>query len=109
MGGTDFGRESRIYNGIESMRLDAVQAATQICNRCIKADLISMDEKQLACTKDEVGVYLQTVRGFTSCMEDLLVHLYNQYVARPLKLKERSLQDTVGRKVLTADGLVDNR
>ena len=110
MGGTDFGRESVFYRALDSIVIDTNRALDRILRIwIIYVDFDKKNEIRMDDMKKKTNQDLSQLDEFTGCMEDLLVHIYNEYVVNPLKLKKRFVPSTPGRRCIMSNGLVDNR
>lgn len=110
MGGTDFGSETSIYQGLRCVGKDTTVSLLNITNKWVNfINFNGMTEIQLDSLINETKKDLQQVDEFDRCLNDVLVHLYNKYVASPLKLRKNSLKNTQGRRYISQKGLIDDR
>lgn len=96
---------------IVTLMIDAIgKTSLNITNKWINfINFNDMTEIQLNGLIAETKKDLQQIDEFDKCLNDVLVHLYNKYVASPLKLKKSNLKNTQGRRYVSQDGLIDDR
>lgn len=110
MGGTNIGRETPIHQALKSVSIDTNKSLFNITDKWINyINFDDMKEKQLTNLTDGTKNDLKCIDEFCGCLNDVLVYLYNDYMAKPLKLKCRKIVFSSNRRYVTEKGLIDKR
>ena len=110
MGGTNFGRESEIYGGLKSVSIDINSALNAISAKWIRyVNFREMHSLQIEELINDTTNVARSIDEFIGCLEDVLVYIYNSYIAEPLELDKRSFAITEKRRYITERGIIDNR
>lgn len=110
MGGANIGGDTMIYQGLKSVSIDTNKSLYNITGRWINyVNFTSMNENQLNNLTAETKKESECIMEFCGCLDDILIYLYNSYMAAPLKLKQRKLDYSQNRRYLTENGIIDKR
>ena len=110
MGGANIGGDTMIYQGLKSVSIDTNKSLYNITGRWINyVNFTSMNENQLNNLTTETKKESECITEFCGCLDDILIYLYNSYMAAPLKLKQRKLDYSQNRRYLTENGIIDKR
>ena len=110
-GGTNIGNDTQIYQGLKTISIDTNRSLFNITDKWINyINFDGMEEKQLDNLINGTIEDLKCTDEFCSCLDDVLIYLYNSYKAKqPLKLKKRKIDYTENRRYVTENGLIDKR
>lgn len=110
MGGTNIGSDTPIYQGLKSISIDTNRALFGTTERWINyINFDNMKKTQLDNLVEGTKKDLEYINEFGGCLDDVLIYLYNSYMAQPLGLKCREVKYTQNRRYVTENGLVDKR
>ena len=110
MSGISIDVDSKIYRSINSIGLDTQKSLLEITDKWINyINFEKMSDTQLQKLTEKTKNDLNQLSEFRLCLEDVLIYLYNNHVAKPLKLKKHEIKNTENRRYITEDGIVDNR
>ena len=110
MGGTNIGSDTPIYQGLKSISIDTNKSLFNITEKWINyINFDDMKENQLNNLVDGTIKDLNCTNEFCDCLDDVLIYLYNSYMAQPLKLQKREINYVQDRRYVTEKGLMDKR
>lgn len=110
MGGTDFGEGSKTYEALSAVIYDAGENLGKIIGIWIKyINFDNMTDLQLENLEKDTAEETEKLDELRGCLEDILILMYNKYVATQLKLKKRTIKQDKKRRYILENGLSDNR
>lgn len=106
MGGTNFGRESKIFDGLKIVTDDTGEALTKISSKWVNyTNFDNMTEWQFKAISEETKDEMRHIEELKKCLDDVLTHAYNAYVATPLQLPKRQIANKGGRRYIAESGI----
>lgn len=109
MSGADFGNHSKIYNALRLVYRDLNQDITDIIGKWTKIELERIPIEQYEWLKEDTQAMMDRSNEFIECVDDVLKHSYNKLVATPMHKTPKSIDMNEKRRIITVDGLRDNR
>lgn len=109
MSGADFGSNSKVYNALWIVYHDLNNSMQKIQNKWTNLEIDSITTLQYDWLKDDTYDNIERAKEFGECVDDVLRLVYNSLIAKPMNktLKEADLRER--RRIITLDGLKDNR
>lgn len=111
MSAIDSKKDGTLCKDISSVYFDTQRAILSITNLWVNHLYLDTSniKENIKKLKTDTETNIVQLGEFNSCLEDILVHLYNSYIADPLKISRRSIGGVDNRRCITKDGIVDNR
>lgn len=111
LSGTNFGEESDVYKALASVVYDTNQSLRRIASIWIGfVNFNEMSDHQFDEIKLETKIRLKQIDELSGCLDDVLIHAYNRYISKPLKLNKRQIDMSDKRRYIAEDGrIIDNR
>ena len=109
MSGADFGKNSKIYNALWIMYHDLNNSMTKLTEKWTKLILEQTTVQQYQWLLEETNSAVDLSNEFSSCVEDVLKHVYNKLVAVPMGKSLKKIDNKDKRRMIVEDGLRDNR
>lgn len=109
MSGADFGDNSKIYNALWLVYHDLNNRIQKIINKWTTLDIEHTTIQQYEWLLNDTNEMIDEIGEFGYCVEDVLKHVYNKLVAEPMDKTKKAIDLDERRRIITEDGLKDNR
>ena len=109
MSGADFGSNSKAYNALWLVYHDLNNSMQKIQNKWTKIEIEDITILQYDWLKDDTYDNIERAEEFGECVDDVLKLVYNNLIAKPMKKTLKELDSRDRRRMITLDGLKDNR
>lgn len=109
MSGADFGDNSKIYNALWLVYHDLNNRIQKIINKWATLDIEHTTIQQYEWLLNDTNEMIDEIGEFGYCVEDVLKHVYNKLVAEPMDKIKKAIDLDERRRIITEDGLKDNR
>lgn len=109
MSGADFGSNSKVYNALWLVYNDLNNSMQKIQNKWTKLEIESITALQYDWLKDDTYDNIQLAEEFGECVNDVLKLVYNSLIAKPMKKTLKEIDSRDRRRMITLDGMKDNR